>query len=87
MSAIRGSGEHRSIQPLVTPTICDIVSSGVKWLSAGVKGGIKMGRILSVVINVPLAAGVKGAFGLEPNRVRMREWKASVVIGAVSMSY
>lgn len=45
-----GSGEHKSIHELATPMIWLIVSSGVRGVSAGVKGGMVTGEAFLVLV-------------------------------------
>jgi hypothetical protein len=80
--AITGSGDDRSIQELVKATSWDMVSLGPKSVSLLERAGIR-GR--------GWASGGMDASSMawlyELKRFNTREWKWSLVMGAVIMSY
>ena len=81
-----GSGELRSLQELVTPISWLVVSSGVRGVSAGVSGAIKIGEAFRVRVTSVLEKLAESE-RLELSSARTREWKCGVVIGVVSISY
>ena len=89
ISAIKGSGEQRSIHEEVIPTTWLIASFGVKCVSAGARGGTVMALVLKEVPRVPTASKDGGSTDdrWDESKDKTREWKCEVVIGVVSMSY
>jgi hypothetical protein len=88
-SAISGSGEHISIQLLITPTIWLVASLGVRVESSFDSGGTTRGRVFCDVAIVPMGSYFGGCKfdKYEDSKPRTREWKCRVVIETVNMSY